>query len=175
MAAGKKSAARPQWGRRVNTEHLLEDIREVNLSYLLLMQRLISSDREMAMFRLKIDEQTADLLETIPVPELARLARCNQLLCHFSVGNADQLHALINSAKDDRMRQIHAAILLGGHEHRKEDRRASDRREGGDRRVEDIGPPNGQERRQGERRSGERRTQARRYSDQGSSSSVSGS
>lgn len=159
----------------MNTEHLLEDIREVNLSYLLLMQRLISSDREMAMFRLKIDEETADLLENIPIPELARLARCNQLLCHFSVNDADQLHALINSAKDDRMRQIHAAIVLGGHEHRREDRREDDRRSGKDRRVENLGPPGGKERRKDERRTGDRRTQPRRFTDRGKSSSQDGS
>ena len=94
------------------TEHLLEDVQNVNLSYLLLMQRLINTDRELAMFRLKIDADMADLLSTIPVPELAKLAQCNQLLCHFSLGNADQLYSLVNASKDDDMRRVHAAIML---------------------------------------------------------------
>jgi flagellar transcriptional activator FlhD len=46
---------------------LLEDIQEINLSYLLLMQRLISTDRETAVFRLKIDEEMADLLGSLSI------------------------------------------------------------------------------------------------------------
>ncbi|HET7313521.1 flagellar transcriptional regulator FlhD [Salinisphaera sp.] len=146
----------------METDHLLDDIREVNLSYLLLMQRLINTDREAAMFRLKIDDEMADLLSRIPVSELVRLARCNQLLCHFSLQDADQLHSLVRANSDDRMRQVHAAILLGSNERRAaNDRRQSERRQGerrqGDRRIHDQGPPDGVERRVEERRQDERR------------------
>lgn len=152
----------------METDHLLEDIREVNLSYLLLMQRLINTDREAAMFRLKIDDEMADLLSRIPVSELARLARCNQLLCHFSLNDADQLHSLIRATGDDSMRQVHAAILLGSNERRAaNDRRQGERRQG-DRRVHDQGAPDGVERRQGERRAAEDRRQSpRRAADRG--------
>ncbi|WP_423821853.1 flagellar transcriptional regulator FlhD [Salinisphaera sp. SPP-AMP-43] len=151
----------------METDHLLDDIREVNLSYLLLMQRLINTDREAAMFRLKIDAEMADLLSRIPVPDLARLARCNQLLCHFSLQDADQLYALIEAGGDESLRQVHAAILLGSNERRAaNDRRSSDRRVGdrrqGDRRERNDGPPDGIERRVAERRQGERRQQERR-------------
>lgn len=91
---------------------LLEDIQEVNLSYLLLIQRLINTDREAAIFRLKIDEDMANLLGSLPVSEIASLSRCNQLICHFALQSAEQLKSLV-SAKGEDMRQIHAAILLG--------------------------------------------------------------
>ncbi|AWN16000.1 flagellar transcriptional regulator FlhD [Salinisphaera sp. LB1] len=151
----------------MQTDHLLDDIREVNLSYLLLMQRLINTDREAAMFRLKIDDEMADLLSRIPVSELARLARCNQLLCHFSLHDADQLHSLIRATGDDSMRQVHAAILLGSNERRAaNDRRQGERRQG-ERRSHDQGPPGGVERRQDERRAeaGGRRQAPRRAAD----------
>lgn len=140
----------------METDHLLDDIREVNLSYLLLMQRLINTDREAAMFRLKIDDDMADLLSRIPVSELARLARCNQL------------HSLIRAGGDDSMRQVHAAILLGSNERRAaNDRRREERRQA-DRRLHDQGPPDGIERRQGERRTGaDRRQSDRRAVDRG--------
>lgn len=152
----------------METDHLLDDIREVNLSYLLLMQRLINTDREAAMFRLKIDDEMADLLSRIPVSELARLARCNQLLCHFSLEDADQLHSLVRATADDSLRQVHAAILLGSNERRAaNDRRREERRQG-DRRVQDLGPTDGVERRQGERRAAtDRRQGARRAEDRG--------
>lgn len=103
---------------RTSTANLLEDVRDVNLSYLLLMQRLITTDRETAIFRLKIDEDMADLLSTISVQELARLAQCNQLLCHFALGSAQQLFSLIHGSKDDDMRRIHAGILLSAQDKR---------------------------------------------------------
>lgn len=151
----------------MSTEHLLDDVRDVNLSYLLLMQRLINSDRELAMFRLKIDEEMADLLSKIPVPDLVKLARCNQLLCHFSLEDSSQLYSLINAAKDDDMRRVHAAILLSGREQREGDRRQGERRQGerrqGERRLAaDDADWDGPERRQGERRQGDRRNNSDR-------------
>lgn len=102
----------------MNSDYLLDDIRELNLSYLLLVQRLINTDRQTAIFRLKIDEEMADTLGRIPVAELARLAQCNQLLCHFALQDGDQLQALIRPNADDELRQVHAAILLGSNERR---------------------------------------------------------
>ncbi len=151
----------------MSTENLLDDVRDVNLSYLLLMQRLINTDRELAMFRLKIDEEMADLLSTIPVPDLAKLARCNQLLCHFSLDNAQQLFSLINASKDDDMRRVHAAILLSGQDKRKGDRRQQERRvgdrRGPDRRAQERTGP---ERRKQDRRVDDRREQSRRSRDE---------
>lgn len=97
----------------MNHEHLLDDIRELNLAYLLLVQRLINADRKTAIFRLQMDEQTADILSQTSVTELARMAQCNQLICHFAIHDTDQLHALLNAGAGAEMRQIHAAILLG--------------------------------------------------------------
>lgn len=98
----------------MTTEHLIDDIRDMNLSYLLLVQRLVTTDRELAKFRLKIDDEMAGLLATIPLADLSKLAQCSQLLCSFSLDDASQLYALINAPKNDDMRRIHAAILLTG-------------------------------------------------------------
>ncbi|GAB3671656.1 hypothetical protein GCM10028792_04320 [Salinisphaera aquimarina] len=152
----------------MSTEHLLDDVRDVNLSYLLLMQRLINSDRELAMFRLKIDEEMADLLSKIPLPDLVKLARCNQLLCHFSLGDASELYSLVNAAKDDDMRRVHAAILLSSQDKRDQERRGGERRIGerrkGERRINAAGDWSGPEQRRGERRKESRRSQVDRRS-----------
>ncbi len=44
----------------VKTDQMLDDIREANLTYLILAQRLIREDRAEAMFRLGIGEEVAD-------------------------------------------------------------------------------------------------------------------
>ncbi|RKR06062.1 flagellar transcriptional activator FlhD [Kushneria sinocarnis] len=104
-----------------SNDNLLEDIRNVNLSYLLLVQRLINEDRALAMFRLKLSEQMADALGALPISELARLANTNQLLCHFSLTDPDMLATLTGSSRDQDLQRTHAAILLAGQQVENED------------------------------------------------------
>ena len=44
----------------MNADQILSEIREANLSYLMLAQSLIRSDREQALYRLGISEELAD-------------------------------------------------------------------------------------------------------------------
>ncbi|OHV12043.1 flagellar transcriptional regulator FlhD [Kushneria phosphatilytica] len=97
-----------------SNDNLLEDIRNVNLSYLLLVQRLINEDRSLAIFRLKISEHMADALGALPISELAKLANTNQLLCHFSLTDPGMLSTLTGPSRDQDLQRTHAAILLAG-------------------------------------------------------------
>ena len=45
----------------METNQILAEIREANLSYMMLAQSLIRSDREQALFRLGISEETANM------------------------------------------------------------------------------------------------------------------
>jgi hypothetical protein len=45
----------------MNADQILSEIREANLSYLMLAQSLIRSDREQALYRLGISEESASL------------------------------------------------------------------------------------------------------------------
>ncbi len=47
------------------TSEMLNEIREVNLSYLLLAQRLLREDKPMGMFRMGISDQLADVLANL--------------------------------------------------------------------------------------------------------------
>ncbi|MCE8026718.1 flagellar transcriptional regulator FlhD [Billgrantia aerodenitrificans] len=96
-----------------NMNHL-DEIQELNLAYLLLAQRLLNDDRAAAMFRLKIDGETADLLSSLGVIQLTRLARTNQLLCHFGFEGAEQLRQVIDNPRDNGLSQFHASLLMAG-------------------------------------------------------------
>ena len=48
----------------MTNDQILAEIRETNLSYLMLAQSLIRSDREQALFRLGLSESAADLINT---------------------------------------------------------------------------------------------------------------
>ena len=96
-----------------NMPHL-EEIQELNLAYLLLAQRLLSEDRAAALFRLKIDDEMADLLLSLGVTQLTRLARSNQLLCHFGHDGADRLRQVVDNPRDNGLTQFHASLLMAG-------------------------------------------------------------
>ena len=91
---------------------LMVELEELNLAYLMLAQRLLHADRVSAMFRLKIDEETAGLLLSLSSRQLARLARTNQLLCHFGLDGAERLRQVVDNPRDQGMGGFHASLLM---------------------------------------------------------------
>lgn len=96
----------------MTTNSLNEEIHELNLAYLLLAQRLLGTDRDEAMFRLKISNETADLIEGLNARQLTRLSRTNQLLCHFSLDSSEQLRQITENPRDQGLASLHASLLL---------------------------------------------------------------
>jgi flagellar transcriptional activator FlhD len=88
---------------------MLSEIKEINLSYLLLAQRLLREDKSTGMFRMGISEQLADVLVNLTLPQAVRLAASNQVLCRFRFDD----HAILSSLADKgKSAQTHAAILM---------------------------------------------------------------
>ena len=56
----------------MHTSELLKHIYDINLSYLLLAQRLISQDKASAMFRLGINEEMATMLGGLTLPQMVK-------------------------------------------------------------------------------------------------------
>ena len=69
----------------MDKEQMLAEIREANLTYLMLAQRLISHDRVEAIYRLGISEETADILGALSSAQVLKIASGNMLLCHMRV------------------------------------------------------------------------------------------
>ncbi|PMR69786.1 flagellar transcriptional regulator FlhD [Halomonas heilongjiangensis] len=96
----------------MNDTSLLDEIEELNLAYLLLAQRMLHGDRTSAMFRLKIDDEMADLLLSLNARQLAKLARTNQLLCHFGHVSAERLRQVTHNQREQGLSRFHAALLM---------------------------------------------------------------
>ena len=62
----------------MSTSELLKHIYDIKLSYLLLAQRLIHEDKASAMFRLGINNEMADSLALLTLPQMVKLAETNQ-------------------------------------------------------------------------------------------------
>jgi len=96
----------------MNESSLIDEIEELNLSYLLLAQRMLQNDRASAMFRLKIDDEMADLLLSLRAAQLAKLARTNQLLCRFAYDDADQLRTVTHPHREHDLSGFHSSVLM---------------------------------------------------------------
>jgi len=91
---------------------LLDDIREVNLSYLLLAQRMLHDDYASAMFRLGFDEEVASVLMQLSPAQLVKLASSSSVLCRFRLSDDKLLATLTQGGMGGALQQAHATILL---------------------------------------------------------------
>lgn len=101
----------------MNTEQILAEIREANLSYLMLAQSLVRADKEQALFRLGVSEETADLIAALTPAQMMKIAGGNTLLCRFRMDDDVIWNLLTNHGKgaaNDGMSRLHASILMAG-------------------------------------------------------------
>eukprot|EP01036_Dinobryon_divergens_P033583 gene33583-43401_t len=112
------TAAPNEEGHIMDSEQLLAEIREANLTYLMLAQNLIRKDRAEALYRLGLTEEAADLLGMLSTAQLLKIASSNMLLCRFRVDD-DLVWNLLTShnvkkVDNSTTTQLHASILMAG-------------------------------------------------------------
>ncbi len=90
----------------------LESIREINLSYVMLAQRMLREDKAVGMFRLGLSSERADLLGGLSLAQCVKLASSDQLLCFFRFNDHAMFSALTQTAKNAEVAATHTAILL---------------------------------------------------------------
>ena len=98
----------------MTSTQVLDEIREANLTYLMLAQHLLREDRETGMYRLGIAADVADLLEKLTVAQVSKMAAFNSLLCCFRCDDRLVLEALAGYGKNRIMGESHAAIVMSG-------------------------------------------------------------
>ena len=95
----------------MNTTEIHNEVREVNLAYLMLAQQLLRADRDAATYRLGIGADVAELIERLTPGQVLRMASSNMLLCRFRFDDAMLLDLLSNHQRDAGLARMHAAIL----------------------------------------------------------------
>jgi flagellar transcriptional activator FlhD len=101
----------------VTQEQILAEIREANLSYLMLAQSLIRADREQALYRLGVSEETASTIALLTPAQIMKIAQTNTLLCRFRMDDDIVWNLITSHGKDsanDHVGRLHAAILMAG-------------------------------------------------------------
>lgn len=99
-----------------STELLLAEIREANLTYLMLAQNLIRQDKAEAVFRLGLNEDAADIIAALSAAQVLKLASRNTLLCSFRVEDDLVWGLLTNHSPrkvgNEATNALHANILM---------------------------------------------------------------
>jgi flagellar transcriptional activator FlhD len=101
----------------MNADQILTEIREANLSYLMLAQSLVRVDREQALYRLGISEDTAAIITLLTPAQMMKIAAGNTLLCKFRMDDDLVWSLLTNHGKgaaNDTTTRLHASILMAG-------------------------------------------------------------
>ncbi len=99
---------------------LLAEIRDANLSYLMLAQAMLREDRPAALFRLGISEEVADIIEALSPSQMLRMASGNTLMCRFRFDDEMVWSLLTEHARPEEQggersaTRLHASILLAG-------------------------------------------------------------
>lgn len=104
-------------GLNMTSEQLLAEIREANLTYLMLAQTLIRQDKAEAVFRLGMNEDSADLLASLSSAQVLKLASRNTLLCSFRMDDSLVWSLLTNhntprKVGNEATNTLHANILM---------------------------------------------------------------
>ncbi len=99
----------------MKAEQLRDEIRELNLAYLVLAQHLLREDRAQALYRLGISETVAELIESLTTAQLLRIAASGVLVCRFSFDEDLVWNLLANYSREGTVPAgLHAAILAAG-------------------------------------------------------------
>lgn len=102
----------------MTNEQILSEIREANMTYLMLAQNLIRQNKTEALFRLGMSEESADMIAALSPAQVMRIASTNMLLCRFRVDDEMVWNLLTNHSvtkvDNDATTKLHASILMAG-------------------------------------------------------------
>jgi flagellar transcriptional activator FlhD len=102
----------------MTNDQMLTEIREANLTYLMLAQNMIRQDKAEALFRLGMSEEAADLIGALSTAQIVKIASGNMLLCRFRVDDDIVWNLLtnhsVNKVDNDSTTKLHASILMAG-------------------------------------------------------------
>jgi flagellar transcriptional activator FlhD len=102
----------------MTNEQILSEIREANLTYLMLAQSLIRQDKPAALFRLGMSEEAADMIGALSPAQILKIASGTMLLCRFRVDDDIVWNLLTNHSSNkvdnDSTTKLHASILMAG-------------------------------------------------------------
>lgn len=90
----------------------LSEIRNVNLSYLMIAQQMIRHDRAEAIFRLGISGEIADLIAGMSNAQVLKMAGCNVMLSRFRFDDSAILTTLLSDKAANTVNSLRTSIIM---------------------------------------------------------------
>jgi len=105
---------------QITNSRWISEIRELNLSYLMLAQGMVRADKAQAMFSLGVSEPVAEILEGLSPSQMLKIATGNQLLCRFRFDD-EMVWSLLSEhgrtspqGLEANASRLHASIVMAG-------------------------------------------------------------
>jgi len=100
------------------TDQLQNEIRDTNLSYLLLAQAMIRKDKAQALFRLGLSPEVADIINQMSAQQMIKIAGRNQMMCTIRFDD-ELIWGLLTErhgagGTDQTADKLHASVLMAG-------------------------------------------------------------
>lgn len=93
-------------------EGLSAEIKDFNLTYLLIAQRLINDDPEGALLRLNISSETAEFFRKLTSKQMNMLASSSQLIVNPCFSDEGRLQAILDNPRERGLTETHVSIML---------------------------------------------------------------
>jgi flagellar transcriptional activator FlhD len=93
----------------MNASQIHSEIKDSNLSYMLLAQQMIKDDKVASIFRLGVSE---DLIAGLTPAQILKMSSSNMMLYRFRFDERLLLNMISDFNKDRMMSQAHATILM---------------------------------------------------------------
>lgn len=90
----------------------LNEIRDVNLNYLILAQRLLREDFAVGLFRTGLSEEQGKVIAQLTLQQTVALASSTTLLCGFRLDNASLLATLSKVGASSPLHQARMSMAL---------------------------------------------------------------
>ncbi len=84
----------------MNAHQIHEEIKETNLSFMLIAQQMIKGDKVAAIKNFGMSEEMADLVAGLSPAQMLKMSASNMLLCCFRFDDSLLLNMLGNYQKD---------------------------------------------------------------------------
>jgi flagellar transcriptional activator FlhD len=101
----------------MNAADASKEIADLNLTYMLLAQKLLRQDKAASMLRLGISAEMADLLIGMSLSEVIKIATSNFVLCAFRLDELPIVKSVMQGDRQAALQQAHISIVLAAAQH----------------------------------------------------------
>lgn len=101
-------------GGNMQANCITEQIRELNLTYLMLAQQMLREDKAAAVYRLGVNHELADVLLGLTPAQTLKMAASEMFMFRFRFDERALLGLMTSHASGRSLPGSHAAILMSG-------------------------------------------------------------